>query len=83
MKCDVGGVLEFLVIWLKDGQILQIEDNVYIRILFGGQVRFKFYKVVYVYRGIVSKFSINVLNRCFWNVVVYVFFFVDFLVFSC
>lgn len=38
MKCDVGGVPEPLVTWLKDGQILQTEDNAHIRILSGGQV---------------------------------------------
>lgn len=83
MKCDVGGVPEPLVTWLKDGQILQTEDNAHIRILSGGQVRSKLHKAVYVYRGIVSKFSINVPNRCLWNAVVHASFLVDFPVFSC
>lgn len=38
MECHVGGVPEPLVTWLKDGQILQTEENTHVRILSGGQV---------------------------------------------
>lgn len=37
----------------------------------------------YVYKGIVSKFSIYVPNRCLWNAVVYASFLVGFPVSSC
>nr|XP_022322237.1 hemicentin-1-like isoform X1 [Crassostrea virginica] len=38
MECHVGGVPEPLVTWLKDGQILQTEENAHVRILSGGQI---------------------------------------------
>lgn len=41
LNCEVGGIPEPLVTWLKDGNILQTEDNSQVRILSGGQVRKK------------------------------------------
>ncbi|XP_062570988.1 hemicentin-1-like isoform X1 [Saccostrea cucullata] len=38
MNCEVGGTPEPMVTWLKDGQILNMEDNTHIRILSGGQI---------------------------------------------
>jgi hypothetical protein len=40
-NCEVGGVPEPMITWLKDGNILQTEDNSHIRILSGGQVYVK------------------------------------------
>ncbi|XP_048772936.2 hemicentin-1-like isoform X2 [Ostrea edulis] len=38
LNCEVGGIPEPLVTWLKDGNILQTEDNSQVRILSGGQI---------------------------------------------